>query len=167
MTRLFDHPFLLGFEEIEKALEQMGHLSQDGYPPYNIEQTGDDSLSITLAVAGFRRGELSIFVERNRLVVRGKRNDTAAANGDSRFLHRGIAMRQFERSFLLAEGLRVVDAELSEGLLAVNLERPPLKERIQHIEVREVTPPIDQPSIGRSGKAAAKLDKPDKEATNE
>ena len=148
MTRLFDHPFLLGFEDVEKALEQMEHLSQGGYPPYNIEQTGDFSLAITLAVAGFRRGDLSIFVEKNCLAVRGKRGDGAAANGDDgRFLHRGIAMRQFERSFLLAEGLKVVAAELAEGLLTVRLERPPLRERIQHVEVKEV-PPSFAPGSG-------------------
>ncbi len=156
MTRLFDHPFLLGFEAVEEALEQIGHSGQDGYPPYNIEQVGKDAFAITLAVAGFRREDLSVFVEKSRLVVRGKRGEESAGNGqEGQYLHRGIAMRQFERSFLLADGLKVEGAELKEGLLTVKLERPPLEERVRHVEVKEIAPAIEQAPVSKGGKTGS------------
>ena len=134
MTSLFNYPFLVGFEEIEKTLRQLDGIGQDGYPPYNIEQTGSDSTAITLALAGFRKEDIEIFVENQRLIVRGKRSEEEQQRT---FTHRGIAMRQFERVFVLAAGTKVVEAELSEGLLVIHLERPLAKERVQKVEIKE------------------------------
>ena len=116
----FNSPFLLGFEHFERLLERTARSAGDGYPPYNIEETGNDRLRITVAVAGFTRDELSVSVEENQLVIRGKQSEVA----DKTFLHRGIAARQFQRSFVLAEGIEVVGAELENGLLAIELVRP-------------------------------------------
>jgi len=116
----FDSPFLLGFEHLERLLERTARAASDGYPPYNIEETGEDRLRITLAVAGFNRDELSVTVEENQLVIRGRQSEVA----DKTFLHRGIAARQFQRSFVLAEGIEVKEAELENGLLAIELVRP-------------------------------------------
>ena len=116
----FNSPFLLGFEHLERVLERTTRAAGDGYPPYNIEEAGNDRLRITLAVAGFSRDELSVTVEDNQLVIRGKQSEVA----DKTFLHRGIAARQFQRSFVLAEGIDVVGAELENGLLAIDLVRP-------------------------------------------
>ena len=122
MTRntYFNSPFLLGFEHLERVLERTARSAGDGYPPYNIEEAGTDSLRITLAVAGFDRDELSVTVEENQLVIRGRQSEVT----DKTFLHRGIAARQFQRSFVLAEGIEVVEAELENGLLAIELVRP-------------------------------------------
>ena len=108
MTRmsLFNSPLLLGFDEFERALERITKASSDGYPPYNIERVGEDALRITLAVAGFTRDDLTVSVEDNQLVIRGKHADEP----DKIFLHRGIASRQFQRSFVLAEGIKVAGA---------------------------------------------------------
>src|SRR3974390_2635133 len=116
----FNSPFLLGFEHLERVLERTTRAAGDGYPPYNIEEAGNDRLRIALAVAGFSRDELSVTVEDNQLVIRGKQSEVA----DKTFLHRGIAARQFQRSFVLAEGIDVVGAELENGLLAIDLVRP-------------------------------------------
>ena len=118
-------PFLLGFDEIERALERVVK-SADGYPPYNIERIARDGaqperLRITLAVAGFTEDELEVTVEENELVIRGRQ--TEDDNGRT-FLHRGIAARQFQRTFVLAEGMAVTGAGLKDGLLSVDLERP-------------------------------------------
>src|SRR5215469_6451708 len=99
---LFNSPLLLGFDQFERAFERVSKAAADGYPPYNVEQTGENSLRITLAVAGFSMEDLSVQVEDNQLVVRGKQNDGGA---DRVYLHRGIAARQFQRSFVLAEGI--------------------------------------------------------------
>ena len=119
-TVYFNSPFLLGFERLEQLLERTAKNGGDGYPPYNIEQFGDDKIRITLAVAGFSRDELNVTVEDRQLVIRGKQIDT----GDRNFLHRGIAARQFQRAFVLAEGIEVTNANLENGLLAIDLERP-------------------------------------------
>ncbi|MEX2129296.1 MAG: Hsp20 family protein [Xanthobacteraceae bacterium] len=122
-------PFLLGFDEIERALDRVVK-SADGYPPYNIERMAREGkrperLRITLAVAGFASEELEVSVEENELVIRGRQTDDEAEGKSGRvFLHRGIAARQFQRTFVLADGMEVVGAELKEGLLSVNLERP-------------------------------------------
>lgn len=118
---LFNSPLLLGFDHIERMLDTVSKTSSDGYPPYNIEQCGEDALRITLAVAGFSRGDLQADVEDSQLVVRGKR---AADESDRVFLHRGIATRQFQRRFVLAEGIEVVGATLENGLLHIDLRRP-------------------------------------------
>src|ERR1041385_7952730 len=95
----FNSPFLLGFEHLERLLERTAKSANDGYPPYNIEQTGPDALRITLAVAGYGRNELDVKVEDNQLVIRGKQTKST----DKTFLHRGIAARQFQRAFVLAD----------------------------------------------------------------
>lgn len=116
----FDSPLLLGFDHFERVLDRVAKTSSDGYPPYNIEQIGENGLRITLAVAGFTMDDLNVLVEENQLIVRGKQ-----ADDDKRvYLHRGIAARQFVRSFVLAEGIEVVGAALDNGLLHVDLERP-------------------------------------------
>lgn len=117
-------PFLLGFDEIERALERVAK-SSDGYPPYNIERVpaaegSPERLRITLAVAGFTRDQLDVTVEENQLVIRGRQNDDKTRQ----FLHRGIAARQFQRTFVLAEGMDVLGADLNNGLLSIDLARP-------------------------------------------
>ena len=114
------HPYLLGFEQLDRLVERTAKAGNDGYPPYNIEQRGETSYRITLAVAGFGDADLAITLENNQLVIRGRQSD----EGDDRvFLHRGIAARQFQRSFVLADGVEVSGAELENGLLHVDLSR--------------------------------------------
>ena len=127
MTRVptLNSPFLLGFDEIERAIERATRGGSDGYPPYNIERVARDCdrpehLRITLAVAGFTRDQLDITLEESQLVIRGRQVDDKTRQ----YLHRGIAARQFQRSFLLAEGMRVLGADLVNGLLCVDLVRP-------------------------------------------
>jgi HSP20 family molecular chaperone IbpA len=134
MSRLqiFNHPLLLGFEEFERTLDRIAK-SGDGYPPYNIEQRGENRIRITLAVAGFTLADLSVHVEDNQLIIRGKQ----AEETGKVFLHRGIAARQFQRSYVLAEGLDVVGAALDNGLLHIDLERPQPESRIRRIEIRD------------------------------
>jgi HSP20 family molecular chaperone IbpA len=129
-------PFLLGFEEIERALDRVAKAA-DGYPPYNIERLAKtdetpERLRITLAVAGFSRAEIEITVEENELVIRGRQKEP---DQNRIFLHRGIAARQFQRTFLLADGMRVANAELSDGLLAIDVERLEEKRSVRRIEI--------------------------------
>jgi HSP20 family molecular chaperone IbpA len=129
---LFNSPLLLGFDHFERALDRVSKVSGDGYPPYNIEQIGDSALRITLAVAGFTMDDLAITVEDNQLMVRGKQVEE-----DNRvYLHRGIAARQFQRSFVLAEGIEVRGASLDNGLLHIDLVRPQVESRVRTIEIR-------------------------------
>lgn len=134
MSRLsvFNSPFLLGFDQLERALDRVSKASADGYPPYNIEQVSEDALRISLAVAGFAREDLVITVDDSQLSVRGKQADS----GDRVYLHRGIAARQFQRSFVLAEGIEVVGAELNNGLLHIDLVRPQPTSRERVIDIR-------------------------------
>jgi HSP20 family molecular chaperone IbpA len=134
MTRnaYFNSPFLLGFEHLDRLLERTAKAAGDGYPPYNIEQSGDDSLRITLAVAGFSPDELNVSIEDRQLVIKGKQNEAP----DRTFLHRGIAARQFQRAFVLAEGIDVTGAELRNGLLTVELSRPKAESVIRSVEIR-------------------------------
>jgi HSP20 family molecular chaperone IbpA len=136
MTRLsiFNSPLLLGFDHFERALDRVSKVAADGYPPYNVEQTGENTLRITLAVAGFAMDDLVIRVEDNQLVVRGKQAD----DKERLYLHRGIAARQFQRSFVLAEGIEVAGAWLDNGLLHVDLVRPSLESRVRTIEIKQV-----------------------------
>jgi HSP20 family molecular chaperone IbpA len=134
-TDTFNSPFLLGFEHLERLLERTAK-NGDGYPPYNIEQFGGDTLRITLAVAGFSREEMTITVEDRQLIIRGKQTD----NGDKNFLHRGIAARQFQRSFVLAEGIEVTGASLETGLLSIDLERPKSTTIVRTIEIEAGRP---------------------------
>ena len=127
----FNSPFLLGFEHLERLLERTAKSAGDGYPPYNIEQSSEESLRITLAVAGFAKEELNVTVEGRQLVIRGKQSE---ANGKT-FLHRGIAARQFQRAFVLAEGIEVSGAELEHGLLTIELARPKADSVIRTIEI--------------------------------
>src|SRR6202012_6028108 len=108
---LFNSPLLLGFEHFERALDRVNKISGDGYPPYNVEQLGENALRLTLAVAGFKSEELAVQLEDNQLVIRGKQIDET----DRVYLHRGIAARQFQRSFVLADGIEVVGAALDNG----------------------------------------------------
>jgi len=126
----FNSPFLLGFEHIEKLLERT--QKADSYPPYNIEHTAENRLKITLAVAGFKADDLSVSIEDNQLVIRGRMSEPA----DKTFLHRGIASRQFQRSFVLAEGIDVLSAELRHGLLTIELERPRQESVVRIIPIR-------------------------------
>jgi HSP20 family molecular chaperone IbpA len=113
------HPHLLGFEQLDRLVERTAK-SGEGYPPYNIEQRGESAYRITLALAGFGEDDLSITVENNQLVIRGRQVEEAE---DRVFLHRGIAARQFQRSFVLADGVEVSGAHLEHGLLHVDLAR--------------------------------------------
>jgi HSP20 family molecular chaperone IbpA len=137
---LFNSPLLLGFEHFERALDRVNKASADGYPPYNIEQIDEDALRITLAVAGFTMDDLNLTVEDSQLVVRGKQTD----DGTRVYLHRGIAARQFQRSFVLAEGIEVQGAWLDNGLLHIDLIRPPVETRVRKIEIRGPAKPADE-----------------------
>ena len=131
MNRMqFNSPFLLGFDHIERLLERTA--KSDGYPPYNIEENGDGRLKIALAVAGFSVNDLSVTVEDQQLVIRGRQTEPE----DKTFLHRGIASRQFQRSFVLAEGIQVVGAELKHGLLSIELERPRQESTVRTVPIR-------------------------------
>ncbi|MDZ4737027.1 MAG: Hsp20 family protein [Rhodospirillaceae bacterium] len=129
---LFNHPLLLGFDQLERALDRISKQG-DNYPPYNIEEQGEGRLRITLAVAGFAIDDLDIRQEDNQLVVRGKQNDDA--NGRA-YLYRGIAARQFQKSFLLAEGVEVAGAALENGLLHIDLNQRPVTSQERRIEIR-------------------------------
>jgi len=129
---LFNSPFLLGFDQFERTLDRIAKASSDGFPPYNIEQRAENRLRITLAVAGFSMDDLQVQVENNQLLVRGKQ----AEEDDKVYLHRGIAGRQFQRSFVLADGIEVVGAELDNGLLHIDLERPLLESKVQTVDIK-------------------------------
>lgn len=126
------HPYLLGFEQLEQLVERTAKSGTDGYPPFNIEQTSPSSYRITLAVAGFAEDDLSITVEDRQLVVRGKQSDDGA---DRVFLHRGIAARQFQRSFVLADGVEVAGAAMAHGLLHIDLRRAVPDSVVQTIKI--------------------------------
>lgn len=128
----FSSPLLLGFEEIERLLDRVNKTAHDGYPPYNIEQIGSECLLITLAVAGFDRSALSVTIEDNQLVIRGKQSEEEG----KAYLHRGIATRQFQRSFVLAEGIEVESASLQNGLLSIELKRPQAETLVRTIEIQ-------------------------------
>lgn len=135
MTKLAlgSHPFLLGFEQLERLVERTAKSGNEGYPPYNIEQTSETSYRITLAVAGFAESDLAITVEDNQLVIRGRQSDD---DHERLFLHRGIAARQFQRSFVLADGVEVGDAALENGLLHIDLSRRAPETVVQTINIR-------------------------------
>lgn len=138
MSRMppFSSPLLLGFDAMEKTIERLAKSGGDSYPPYNIERVhasdGDsERLRITLAVAGFRDEDLEVMTEENQLIMRGKQRDDA----EREYIHRGIAARQFQRTFVLADGMRVVSAELKNGLLAVELDRPQAERLVRKINI--------------------------------
>lgn len=134
MTRLslFNSPLLLGFDHFERTLDRVAKASNDGYPPYNIEQVSEDDLRITLAVAGFSEDDLSVRMEGNQLIIQGKQTDDA----ERVYLHRGIAARQFQRTFVLAEGIEVISAETDSGLLNIDLRRPLPDSRVKTIAIK-------------------------------
>jgi HSP20 family molecular chaperone IbpA len=129
---MFNSPLLLGFDHFERALDRVQKAQSDGYPPYNIEQTSDSGLRITLAVAGFTMDDLEIHLENNQLVVRGRQ----AEEDGKVYLHRGIAARQFQRTFVLAEGILVDSAELDNGLLHIDLQRPLPETTVKTIPIK-------------------------------
>jgi len=135
MTKLTlgSHPFLLGFEQLERLVERTAKTGNDGYPPYNIEQTSETSYRITLALAGFREDDLAITVEDRQLVIRGRQRDDSEGR---LFLHRGIAARQFQRSFVLADGVEVGEAAMENGLLHVDLVRSVPDSVVQTIKIK-------------------------------
>jgi len=134
MSRMsvFNSPLLLGFDHFERMLDRASKASAEGYPPYNIEQTSENGLRITLAVAGFSMDDLNVTVEDNQLVIRGRQTD----DDDNRvYIHRGIAARQFQRSFVLAEGIEIIGADLDNGLLHIGLERIVPEPEVRSIEI--------------------------------
>jgi HSP20 family molecular chaperone IbpA len=129
-------PFLLGFDDIERALDKVSKAAPDGYPPYNIERIAGDGaepekLRITLAVAGFGQDQIEVTQEENQLLIRGRQQDDKARD----YLHRGMAARQFQRSFLLAEGMQVLGAELASGLLWIDVARPQPERKVKKINI--------------------------------
>ncbi len=153
MTRVsvFSSPLVLGFDHFEQVLDRVTKSASDGYPPYNIEQVGDDGLRITLAVAGFSSDDLQIVLEDNQLIVRGRQAD----DPERVYLHRGIAARQFQRAFVLAEGIEVAGADLDNGLLSIDLVRP-------RPEVVTRTIEIKSPASRKDGRAAPTIDVDDR-----
>jgi HSP20 family molecular chaperone IbpA len=131
---MFSSPLLLGFDQFERTLDRIGK-NAEGYPPYNIEQLSENRLRIILAVAGFAREDLDIVVEANQLSIRGRQKDQT----ERVFLHRGIAARQFQRSFVLADGLEVSGAELVNGLLSIEIVRPIVEPEVRTIPIRNGT----------------------------
>ena len=144
--RLFASPMFLGFDHLEQMLERASKTSSDGYPPYNIEQTGPAGLRITLAVAGFSMDDLQITQEDNQLVIRGRQTDDTQGRV---FLHRGIAARQFQRAFVLAEGIDITGAWLDSGLLHIDLARPQPEVRVKRIEISKGPERMHDPVAGR------------------
>jgi HSP20 family molecular chaperone IbpA len=145
---LFNSPLLLGFDQFERALDRVSKATADGYPPYNVEQIGEEALRLTLAVAGFKPEELSVQLEDNQLVIRGKQAEEAGRI----YLHRGIAARQFQRSFVLADGIEVVGAALDNGLLNIDLRRRAAEGLVRAIEITTASGTQTKPVGGeRSG----------------
>lgn len=143
---VFDSPLLLGFDDFERVLDRVAKSSDEGYPPYNIEQIGQEHLRITLAVAGFSMDELDVEIENNQLVIRGKNHGD---DGSRVFLHRGIAARQFQRAFILAEGIEVTAARLEDGLLHIDLLRPVPEPQVRKVKIEH--------SASKSNNKAAKM----------
>lgn len=129
---LFDHPFFLGFDHFERELDRLKKTGGDSYPPYNVEQIDEEGLRITLAVAGFTMDDLQIEVENKHLIIRGQQSD----DKERIYLHRGIAARQFQRSFVLADGIEVLGAWLDNGLLHVDMKRVKPETAVRRIEIR-------------------------------
>jgi HSP20 family molecular chaperone IbpA len=139
-------PLLLGFDQVDRMVERIIKQSGDSYPPFNIEQIGETGFRIALAVAGFAPDDLSVQVETNQLVIRGRQTEQP----DRVYLHRGLAARQFRRAFVLADGLEVVSATLDKGILAIDLRRPTATSEVRTIAIETTN---DAPA---SGKAAAR-----------
>ncbi|GEM_PF-163288 len=148
---LFDSPLFLGFDHFERTFDRLKKTAGEGYPPYNIEQTGENSLRITLAVAGFTMDDLDVEIEHNQLVIRGRQKD----EGEERiFIHRGIAARQFQRSFVLADGIEVGDAHLSNGLLHIDMKRIVPEAQVRKIAIHQADNPQPLKNGARAEAAA-------------
>ena len=130
---IFDSPFLLGFEHTRNLIERAAKAAAESYPPYNVEDLGEGSLRITLAVAGFTRDQLDVTIEENQLVIRGRQQDDKARQ----YIHRGIAARHFQRTFVLADGMQVLGADLKNGLLSIDLARPEPEKIVKTIAINE------------------------------
>ena len=137
MSRLpvFDSPLLLGFDHFERVIDRVAKSAAEGYPPYNIEQIDKEALRITIAVAGCSMNDLEVTTEDNQLVIRGR---NASEDKDRIYLHKGIAARQFQRSFVLAEGIEVVTARLQDGLLHIDMLRPVPEPEVRKIKIEKV-----------------------------
>ena len=155
-NRMFGSPLFLGFDHLEQMLERASKSSSDGYPPYNIEQTGPSGLRITLAVAGFTMDDLQITQEDNQLVIRGRQTED---DQERVFLHRGIAARQFQRSFVLVDGIQITGADLDNGLLHIDLVRPQPEARVKTIQINRAN--------GSNGHGGGKLRMVDSEPGQE
>ena len=131
---IFNSPFLLGFDQFERTIDRISKLSSDTYPPYNIEQISQNSLRITVAVAGFKKNELDVSLEGNQLQIRGIKKEDER---ERIFIHRGIATRQFQRNFVLAEGIEVKEASMDDGLLFVDLTQPINNDQSVKIEIKD------------------------------
>jgi len=131
---LFNSPFLLGFDDFERTVDRISKLSSDTYPPYNIEQTSDNTIRITVAVAGFEKHDLDINLEGNQLQIRGSKQEN---ENEKVFIHRGIATRQFIRNFILAEGIKVEGASMENGLLYVDLSQPIINDKSKKIIIKD------------------------------
>jgi len=131
---IFNSPFLLGFDQFERTVDRISKLSSDSYPPYNIEQTSPNSIRITVAVAGFKKNELDVSLEGNQLQIRGVKDED---NRERIFIHRGIATRQFQRNFVLADGIEVREASMDNGLLYVDLSQPINNDQSVKIEIKD------------------------------
>jgi len=157
MTRvsLFNSPLLLGFDHFERVLDRVAKSPSEGYPPYNIEQIGDTGLRITVAVAGFSLEDLTVALEDNQLIIRGKHRE----DDDQRvFLHRGIGTRQFQRCFVLAEGIEVDNATFDNGLLHVNLVRPQNQPKMRTIAINSAEPEEVHRKKSPAGEQATMVD---------
>ena len=153
MSRMsvFNSPFLLGFEQFERTIDRISKLSTDSYPPYNIEQISQSLLRITIAVAGFDKKDLEINLEGNQLQIKVSRSEN---DNDRIFIHRGIATRQFQRNFILAEGIEVEGASMENGLLSVDLSQPLASEESKKIEIKDKTKVTNEKLISlKNGKS--------------
>jgi HSP20 family molecular chaperone IbpA len=135
-TILFDSPFLLGFEHTRTLVERAAKAAAESYPPYNVEDLGDDQLRITLAVAGFSPDQLAVTVEDNQLVIQGRRENLKDEGKEQSYLHRGIAARAFLRTFVLADGMEVTGATLEHGLLHIDVSRIPPAKLVKRIAIK-------------------------------
>jgi HSP20 family molecular chaperone IbpA len=136
---LFDSPLLLGFDQFERTLDRIKKTAHEGYPPYNIEQIGENGLRITLAVAGFTMDDLDVEVEQNQLMIRGKQTE----DPDKVYLHRGIAARQFQRTFVLADGIETLNATLDNGLLHIDMKRVEPESTARKIQISSNSKPVN------------------------
>jgi len=153
---LFDSPMFLGFDHFEETFNRLRKSASEGYPPYNIEQTGENGLRITLAVAGFTMDDLEVEVENNQLIIRGQQEE----DEERLYLHRGIAARQFSRSFVLADGIEVLGASIDNGLLHIEMERVQPESTARKIEI------AGKPALNGKGSSAKAIDvETDKEKT--